>query len=388
MLAAKIDLLLKKFEGYSQDKAQTQTLQAFYARMTCEVCGNTGHSGNDCPETHEEAMYLNKNNNEFRPQGGQGCNQPCPFYQGGNGTSNSFNPNQPTLRDLVYGQTKVNEKIQKKLAANDKSLETIHAKLDGFSTAIKNQLSFNKMLETQLAQLAVAAPAVDTWKILGQPESTLKSVNAVTMRWGKPSSRSSCTSYIEKLIWPRRGPWGELVALVREDPGTPMISCSIFDFHFEQALCNLGASVNIMPKVTFEKFSYHALSPTMMCMQLADSTIRFPEGVVENFLVQVRDTFVLTDFVVLDMEGDLGISLILGRPFLRDAKAKIDVGIWKISFLIMRKNMKFRFQNKKELFLIHEVTKEKDCMLNLTGKIGKFMSPQQSQHGKIGKYIA
>ena len=55
------------------------------------------------------------------------------------------------MRDLVYGQTKVNEKIQKKLAANDKSLETIHAKLDGFSTAIKNQLSFNKMLETQLA---------------------------------------------------------------------------------------------------------------------------------------------------------------------------------------------------------------------------------------------
>ena len=70
---------------------------------------------------------------------------------------------------------------------------------------------------------------------------------------------------------------------------------------------------------------------------------------------------------------------------MRDAKAKIDVGTWKISFLIMRKNMKFRFQKKKELFLIHEVTKE-DCMLNLTGKIGKFMSPQRNQHGMIGKY--
>ena len=43
------------------------------------------------------------------------------------------------------------ESIQKKLAANDKSLETIHARIDGFSTAIKIQLSFNKMLETQLA---------------------------------------------------------------------------------------------------------------------------------------------------------------------------------------------------------------------------------------------
>jgi len=52
------------------------------------------------------------------------------------------------LRDLVYGQVKINESIQKKLTANDKSVETIHAKMDSFSTAIKNQLSFNKMLET------------------------------------------------------------------------------------------------------------------------------------------------------------------------------------------------------------------------------------------------
>ena len=66
MLAAKIDLLLKKFEGYPQDKAPMQTLQALDARMTCEVCGNNGHLCNDCPETQEEAMFIN--NNGFHPQ--------------------------------------------------------------------------------------------------------------------------------------------------------------------------------------------------------------------------------------------------------------------------------------------------------------------------------
>ena len=66
------------------------------------------------------------------------------------------------MRDLVYGMVTINEAMQKKLAANDKSLETIHAKMDEISTAIKNQLSFNKMLETQLAQLAAATPVVDT----------------------------------------------------------------------------------------------------------------------------------------------------------------------------------------------------------------------------------
>ena len=80
--------------------------------------------------------------------------------------------------------------IQKKLTANDKSLETIQAKLDGLSTIIKNELSFNKMLETQLAQLAAATPAVDIGKIQGQPESTLESVNAVTVRWGKPPRKA------------------------------------------------------------------------------------------------------------------------------------------------------------------------------------------------------
>jgi len=43
------------------------------------------------------------------------------------------------LRDLVYGQAKINHTIQKKLTANDMSLETIQAKLDGFSTTVKNQ---------------------------------------------------------------------------------------------------------------------------------------------------------------------------------------------------------------------------------------------------------
>jgi len=77
--------------------------------MTCEVYGIAGHSGNDCPKTQEEAMFLN--NNGFRPQGGQGWNQARPYYQGGNGNSNSFNPNQRTLRDLVYDQAKINETI-------------------------------------------------------------------------------------------------------------------------------------------------------------------------------------------------------------------------------------------------------------------------------------
>ena len=194
MLAIKIDLLLKKFEGHSQDKAQMQTLQALETRMTCEVCGNVGHSGDNCLETQEEALYLNGNNNGFRPQGGQGWNQPRPNYQGGN--------IQPTLRDLFYGQAKINESLKKKLAATDKSMETIHAKMDGFSITIKNQLSFNKMLKTQLAQLDAATPSAELGNIPGQPESTLQSVNVINAMWKEPLSRTPL-NYAEKLTHPK-----------------------------------------------------------------------------------------------------------------------------------------------------------------------------------------
>ena len=49
-----------------------------------------------------------------------------------------------------------------------------------------NQLSFNKALETQLAQLAATTPASELGKILGQPESTLESVNVVNAMWKEP----------------------------------------------------------------------------------------------------------------------------------------------------------------------------------------------------------
>ena len=85
--------------------------------------------------------------------------------------------------------------------------------------------------------------------------------------------------------------------------------------------------------------------------------MRYPEGVVENLMMKVKNTYILVDFVVLDMEGDLGIPLILGRPFLKDTNARIDVGTRRISLRIMGKTMKFKFQNKRELFLIHKDSK-------------------------------
>ena len=94
---------------------------------------------------------------------------------------------------------------------------------------------------------------------------------------------------------------------------------------FENALCDLGASVSVMPKKVFDKLNYSTLTPTSMCLQLADQSVRNPAGIAQNIPINIRNFFVPVDFVVLDMQEDMMTTLILGRPFLRTTNAHIDV---------------------------------------------------------------
>ena len=61
---------------------------------------------------------------------------------------------------------------------NDKMIENINSKLENLSSSIKNQLSFNKKVETQIAQIATAIRVNHSGKIPGQPENSPKFVHA------------------------------------------------------------------------------------------------------------------------------------------------------------------------------------------------------------------
>ena len=79
MLAAKMDLLMKRLESLHQEANQVMD-----SRMTCEVCGETGHMGNSCPVIQEEAHFVganNSNNSGFRPQQGWNSKPNLPFSQ-------------------------------------------------------------------------------------------------------------------------------------------------------------------------------------------------------------------------------------------------------------------------------------------------------------------
>jgi hypothetical protein len=102
----------------------------------------------------QDANFVGQPNNGFCPNQGFNSwwNKPSfPFdnrQQGGNGQN--FNRDEPQLRDIIRDQLWINDEFGKKVHATDKLLENISAKMDGFTVATQNQLSFNKMLETQI----------------------------------------------------------------------------------------------------------------------------------------------------------------------------------------------------------------------------------------------
>jgi hypothetical protein len=70
----------------------------------------------------------------------------------------------------------------------------------------------------------------------------------------------------------------------KKDLGCPTIDCSIGSYNF---LCDLGASVSVMPKKVFNKLNYSTLTPTSMCLQPADQSVCYPAGIAENILVKI-----------------------------------------------------------------------------------------------------
>ncbi|XP_016199741.1 uncharacterized protein LOC107640756 [Arachis ipaensis] len=123
-----------------------------------------------------------------------------------------------------------------------------------------------------------------------------------------------CRALIQKGLPPKR-----------EDPGSFFLPCAIGNMTISKALCDLGASINLMPSPLVKKLRMKEVKPVQMSLELVDKSEVYPRGIVENLLVKV-DIFIFpTDFVILESDEDDSDSIILGRPFLATARAIVDV---------------------------------------------------------------
>ncbi|GJY45783.1 reverse transcriptase domain-containing protein [Tanacetum coccineum] len=108
------------------------------------------------------------------------------------------------------------------------------------------------------------------------------------------------------------------------DPGKFLIPCSFSELNCK-ALAVLGASINLMRLSVWKKLDLSELIFTRMTLELANRSVCTPAGIARDFFVPGGRFTFLADFVIVDYESDPRVPLILGRPFLRTARALIDV---------------------------------------------------------------
>ena len=133
-----------------------------------------------------------------------------------------------------------------------------------------------------------------------------------------------------------------------KDPGSFTIPCSIGKYEFKKALCDSGASINLMPISVVQRLSLGELTPTTVTLQMADRSMAQPEGILEDVLVKVGKFVFPVDFVIMKMEEDTQVPLLLGRPFLATGAALIDVQKGELTLRVGDEAMKFNINRSLE----------------------------------------
>ncbi|XP_050915161.1 uncharacterized protein LOC127130141 [Lathyrus oleraceus] len=78
-----------------------------------------------------------------------------------------------------------------------------------------------------------------------------------------------------------------------------------------------------------------------MSLQLADRSIKFPIGMLENIPIRIGQFYIPTDFVMMDINEDSHIPINLGRLFLAIARAIINVKKGKLTFKVREEKVEF-----------------------------------------------
>ncbi|XP_024043137.1 uncharacterized protein LOC112099864 [Citrus clementina] len=122
-----------------------------------------------------------------------------------------------------------------------------------------------------------------------------------------------------------------------KDPSMFTIPCKIGSVRVEKVMLDLGASINVMSRSIYSSLNVGRLKETGVIIQLADRSNAYSDGVLEDVLVQVNELIFPADFYILDIKEDNSsnsVSILLGRPFLKTARTKMDVykGILTMEF--------------------------------------------------------
>ena len=149
-----------------------------------------------------------------------------------------------------------------------------------------------------------------------------------------------CSAILQKKLPPKL-----------KDPGSFTIPCSIGNSIFEKSLCDLGASINIMPLSIFKKLGLGEEKPAIVTLQLVDRSLKHPRGIIEDVLVKMGKFIFPANFIILDMEEDNEIPILLSWPFLAIGGALIDV---------KKGELRLRVNEEEVIFNVFKAIKQLD----------------------------
>ncbi|GJW81037.1 DNA-directed DNA polymerase [Tanacetum coccineum] len=306
-------------DGLAAIQAQLKNLEretkkvnekVYAAQVGCEQCKGP-HYTKDCllkekEKTLEEAYYT-----QFG----------APFQRGGyrattlgyyqrNNANPSYQERRKSMEDTL---SKFMSESANRHEENSNLIKEIRAMTDA---AIRNQGALIKNLEIQIGKMSKIIITVKK-KTRGSMDQNSRKLMELHI---------SITPYTER----------------KKDPRNFTLPYFINNVCFDNALVDIGASVNVMPLLTYLNLGLGELPHTRLTIELADRTVKYPKGIAESVLVEIGKFTFLIDFIILDMPEDIKVPLIFGRPFLSTARSKIDVYKRNITLRVGEENIIFK----------------------------------------------
>ncbi|GJX32625.1 hypothetical protein Tco_0242480 [Tanacetum coccineum] len=361
--------------GGRRRKIKKVNEKVYAAQVGCEQC-KVPHYTKDCPlkkegKTLKEAYYT-QFGGPF--QGGRYRATALGFYQRNNANPSYQEQRQP-MEDTL---SKFMSKSTKRHEENSNLIKEIRAMTDA---AIRNEGASIKTLEIQIGKMSKVLQERGFRSLLSSTETntrdqvksistTIEADSHLIRRIGS-SQYSISTGQNNKLLYKSRqttvhflshldnhyckeeeGNYGpkfmeaygaphinNAIPRREKDPGSFTLPCFINNVCFDNALVDLGASVNVMPLLTYLNLGLRELAHTKLTVELADRTVKYLKGIAENVLVGIGKFTFPVDFIILDMPEDIKVPLILGRPFLSTARANVNVYKRKITLRVGKENI-------------------------------------------------
>ncbi|XP_027351187.1 uncharacterized protein LOC113862297 [Abrus precatorius] len=220
--------------------------------------------------------------------------------------------------EQLPSQTKVNPRNPKTASSSSEIVQKPPIPFSNKIAKPRPPTDFDNELFETFRRVEVNIPMLDALKQIPKYAKFLKELCTNNRRL-KGDERVNMGRNMSVLIQPN-------MPYKCKDLGTFTVPCTIGNSIFSNALLDLGASINVMPTSIYRSLSLGPLKQTGVVIQLANRSTAFPTRVVEDVLVRVDKLIFPADFFILDMaEESSKPILILGRPFLKTARTKINV---------------------------------------------------------------